>query len=145
MKNQLLLRLVSGIICAYCIILGICLNGGEAVVSKLALQFLEYEIPAGSPLVFAAAMTGAYMGFFGLCMGLVAWRPVQHRALLSVAVALLLFRALQRILNFQTLQETFGLSSGKNTAYVLTVVGLAVLLLFFRIRLFREMTSSASS
>ena len=145
MKKHLPLRIVCAFICAYCVLLGLCLNSGDAMVGHIAQRFLEYQIPPDSPLVLAAGLAGAYMVFFGCCMGLVAWRPMQNRALLSIAVVFLFIRALQRIVNFQTLQETFGLTSGKNTTYIVIVLALAVLLLVFRLSLLREMKSSASA
>lgn len=144
MKTHLPLRILTGMICLYCVTLGLCLNGPPEMVSGIAARFLDYEIPGDTPLIFAAKMIGVYMAFFGVTMGLVAWRPVQNRALLTVGASLLLFRAVQRMLYFEDLQAAIGLTSGKNLGYVLTVAVLAVLLLLFRILLYRESHAATS-
>lgn len=139
MKKHISLRIIAGIVCLYCVVLGLCLNGSEALVADLLRKFLDYELPENSTLIFAARMVGLYMGFFGLCMGLVAWNPVRNRALLSVAAILLVLRAIQRLAFRGDLENAFGISPEKNWIYVITVLLLAGLFIIFRFVLYRDM------
>jgi hypothetical protein len=145
MKTYLPLRIVTGVVCLYCVGMGLGLNGSQSMVAGMAERFLGYDLPEGSPLIFAARMIGVYMAFFGVTMGLVAWRPVQNRALLSAGAVLLVVRVVQRLATFDELQQTFGLTPGRNLAYVITVAVLAVLLLAFRILLVRDMRTGKTS
>lgn len=135
MKNHLVVRLLTGFVCVYCVILGLCLNGPDVMVRSLASGLLDYDMPEGSNLVFAARLIGVYMAFFGVTMGLVAWRPVQYRVLLTAGAGLLVLRALQRIFWFSELHTAFGTSAQKNWTYVITIVVLAALMLTFRLLL----------
>lgn len=142
MKKHLILRVLAGIVGIYCILLGLCLNGPHTMIAGLATGFLDYELPEDSSLVFAARMIGVYMGFFGVTMGLVAWNPIRNRALLTVAVVLLVLRAIQRLVYFDELRVAFGISTQKNWGYVTTMVVLAALFLVFRLVLLRDMKTA---
>ena len=138
MKLQVVLRIVAGILCVHSVVLGICLNGPESVVAALAAAFLDCHSALEPSVILAARMLGAYMGFFGLAMGLVAWNPVRHRALLTLAVVLLVLRALQRFLHMDELQTVFGTSAAKSWLYMGTMLVMAAACAFFRIWLLKN-------
>ncbi len=145
MKSYWLLRMVTGIICVYCLILGLCLNSSETVIQGLAVRLLDYELQEEPVLILAARLIGVYMAFFGMTMGLVAWRPVQNRALLSVASGFLVVRVLQRSLYFNDLQNTFGLTAQKNSLYLGSLFVIALLLLVLRMRIWKDMRETSVS
>ena len=142
MNKLLLLRIFAAFVCLYCLSLGALLNGPVAGVEWALANLLNYEMPADSPLPFAARLVGAYMAFFGASMGLVAWQPQRHRALLSLAAGFLILRLVQRLLTFDSLNQLFGLEQGDNLTYLLTLAAMAGLCLYFRIELQRQPASA---
>ena len=138
MKLQSVLRVVAGIVCVHSVAVGVCLNGPESLVAGMAAAFLDYRSPLEPSTLLAARMLGAYMTFFGLAMGLVAWDPIRHRALLTLAALLLVARAGQRLAHLDELRTVFGISDAKNWSYMATMLIMAAACAVFRIWLLKN-------
>ena len=65
MKNHFIFRCVAGLVCLYCVVFGLLLNGPESVISGVAQSMLNYEGGVESSHVLVVRMLGAYLIFFG--------------------------------------------------------------------------------
>ena len=85
-----------------------------------------------------ARMLGAFMAAFGLMMGLVALDPQRFRPVLTVGVALVTVRCVQRAATARQLEELLGISTASNLATLAVLVTIALALLAYRLVLERE-------
>jgi hypothetical protein len=145
MNGVALLRCVVWFVCLYSIGFGLLLNGPDAWVAVVAERMLNYGQEIDAPLRFTGRMLGAYMMFFGVALGLVAWNPVKNRAVLTVAVLLLLCRILQRLVYAGQLESIFGISSQRNWTYIGILAVFAVAMAAYRVTLHRQINADVSS
>ncbi len=137
-RKYLAFRSVVWFVCCYHVLLGIVLHCPPEWIRWVATHCLgASQLPPVSAL-FLARMLGAYLIFFGIGMGLAAWNPNKNRALLTLGAILVLFRSVQRIAQADTLQETLGLSAATNWTTIIILWLFAVVLLLFRLQLYRE-------
>lgn len=142
MKVAGILRFAVWFVCIYCIGFGVLLNGPESWVSFVAKGMINCELDLTPPLRFTGRMLGVYMAFFGVALGLVGWNPQKNRAILSIGVVLLVLRILQRIVFAGQLETIFGITPGRNWAYIAITGVFAVMLLAYRVMLVQEKVST---
>ena len=142
MKNDLFFRGVVGFICIYNVLLGIIFNCPEGVIVGFTKMVLDYDGLPGAAMLFTVRLLGVYMIFFGAAMGLAAWNPVKNRAILTVGSIFLVLRALQRMVQAGQLELAFGITAQRNWIFIAMLMGFAMIVMTFRIKLYLEMRSS---
>ncbi|MCD4781984.1 MAG: hypothetical protein K8S27_15765 [Candidatus Omnitrophica bacterium] len=139
MNRHLFFRGVVWFICGYNILLGIIFNCPQSVVVGFTRIVFQYDGTPGTALMFTIKLLGAYMIFFGAAMGLAAWNPVKNRAVLTVGSIFLVLRALQRAVQASQLESAFGITAQRNWVFIAMLMGFAIVVLAFRIKLYLEM------
>ena len=133
------LRGLLWFICLYHVILGLCANLPPTQVQSLAKTIWGIHLPEEPALYQVIKPFGVYVMIFGIAMGIAAWNPVKNRAIISIGVALFGMRLLQRLFEHQEVQQNLHVTAGRHWATIATVGGFALLLAFFRWKLYREM------
>lgn len=141
-KKFMALRIIAGVICIYHTALGIILNSSVDVISWTLTNCMgATKLPDASAL-FVAKMLGAYMIFFGVGMGLVAWNPSKNRSILTIGVLLVIFRSIQRIIQADLLLESLGISAQSNCVTIIILIIFAIALIIFRLLLLADSKKS---
>ena len=132
------LRIVTGVVCVYHVLLGVVLNMPVASIASIAEHLLGATRMPDASALFLARMLGVYLIVFGLGMGAAAWNPMKNRTLLTLGAILVAMRAVQRCFQAGDLQTSLGIESGTNTITILILVVFAIALALFRLKLFKE-------
>lgn len=121
-----LFRAVTAVAGVYHVVLALIalLLPAETTVAAFAFA-LGVEVTVTPELALIAKFIGVYMLAFGGMLLVLASDPRRHRRLAWVALLLFGVRFLNRILYFDLLNATFGMTAARNT------IGTALLLFFF--------------
>ena len=129
MKVKHALKVMLWFICTFHVVMGlglIILSGDfvdsvakmyGAVVNEWSAQFLYILRPLG---VFMLAL--------GVLAGGAALHPERNRLTIYVFAGIFTLRALQRVIFGTTIQETFGIDSGRNIGNMILFFGMAAVL-----------------
>ncbi len=143
-KKFMAFRIIAGVICLYHVALGIVLNcPGDVIQWAVSNCMGATKLPDASSL-FVAKMLGAYMIFFGLGMGLVAWNPIKNRSILTIGALLVIFRSIHRIIQADLLMESLGISTQSNWTTIIILIIFSVALLAFRFLLLADSKKTLS-
>ena len=145
MKKYLFFRGVVWFISIYNVLLGIIFNCPEGIIVSFTKMVLGYDGMPGTAMMFTIRLLGVYMIFFGAAMGLAAWNPVKNRAVLTVGSIFLVLRALQRVVQASQLELAFGITAQRNWIFIAMLMGFAIVVLTFRIKLYLEMKNSGQA
>jgi hypothetical protein len=143
MNRHVFFRGVVWFICLYNILLGVIFNCPPDVVVSFTKLVFDYDGLPGTALLFTIRLMGVYMVFFGAAMGLAAYNPVKNRAVLTVGSIFLVVRAFQRVFQSAQLETAFGITPQRNWLFIAMLMGFAVVVLAFRLRLYVEMRQAA--
>jgi hypothetical protein len=135
------LRGLLWFICIYHVILGLCANLPPPQVQSIARTIWDIHLPNEPALYQVIKPFGTYVIIFGVAMGVAAWNPVKNRALVSIGVVLFAIRLVQRLFEHESVQQNLRVSTNRHWATIATVAAFALLLIFFRWKLYREMSA----
>jgi hypothetical protein len=105
--------------------IGLCLSA--ELTAKAAEIALGVTLKGDSQLMLVARFAAAYMLAFGIMLLCLAANPRKFRLLAFAAVALFGIRFLNRILLFNLVSSTFGMSATRN------IIGTAIIFVFFAV------------
>jgi hypothetical protein len=143
-KKYLFPRAVLWFVAVYHTVVGLVALFSKEGVIAAAKMLGAYNINAGPSFFYIVKPFGVYLIAFGVSMALAAWDPIKNRALLSVGVVLFALRLLQRILTAQETQTLFNITPGRNAVTIAIVATFCLVLLAFRIMLYRDMHQAES-
>lgn len=125
MKNNIF-KIVTGIAGAYHVLLAaIALLLPIEITSKAFTLALGVNIATTPQLEFIGKFTGVYMLAFGLMLLILAFNPIKYRSFAYPALALFGIRFLNRIIFFNALTSTLGMTASRN------LIGSALIFVFF--------------
>ncbi len=130
-KGSLLcLQLVMGMVCAFHVIMGICLNFSTAMVDQAARLYGAEVAEGWSPqFLYILRPLGVFMLALGVFAALAAMNPRAHRTTIYVFAGVFVVRALHRVIFSSELSEVFGIASGRNAGNIAFFLGLAAVLI----------------
>lgn len=119
-------RCVAGLAAAYHALLGLLgtFANGQTVRSVVDSVY-GVTLDVTGQTVYLVKFTSAYFIAFAVAMALLAWKPVEHRNLVWVAVGLFGTRLIDRVIFYSGLQAEFQIGM---TAEVFTVVMISAIM-----------------
>ena len=123
------------------------LLGGVLIVSgdlsiRIASLAHGWTIEGSPELGIAGEIVGCYVIAFGLMLAVAAIDPVKYRAFISVGIALIALRLLQRVVFADKVMATFDVAAGRYWGTFVWVLLLGVLLAVFRRQLGRAQAAA---
>jgi hypothetical protein len=127
----LALRLVLVVICVYHLAIGLSSTLAPESTLTFAQSFYGLDVQdSAAQFTYMLKALGMYALFTGGLLALALRDPRKYRHIIVAAAALLLMRAVTRVLFFDLLEEAFGLTWQQNLINVSLLVGKGLILLW---------------
>ena len=134
MKTKIF-QFVAGIAGVYHAILGLIGTfAAPATVQSIVASTYGVVLDVSGQMVYLVKFVSAYFIAFAVAMLLLAWKPVQYRHLVWVAVGLFGTRLLDRLLFMGGLREEFDFALTQEIFTIATISTIMVLLVVLRPR-----------
>lgn len=132
MKTNTALQLLSialWIACVFHVLVGLSLNLDIGLKEWVGSALYSADVDwTQAQFVYILRPLGAFMLVLGVLAGVAATDPLRHKAIVYAFILLWIIRTLQRLVFWNSIQASFGISTGSMISGTLVVLGSALLL-----------------